>query len=113
MKLPALLVIAGVLGLGTTILFGANARGAGADDAQTTYFASGQIETRVEYQDGRREGAAERWYADGTLQSQGRYEAGRMEGEWRFWNADGSLDAERSGTYRAGVRTTDASERGS
>lgn len=110
MKLPTLLVIVGVLGLGTTLLFGANVRGADADLAQTTYFASGQLESRVEYQDGRREGAAERWYADGTLQSQGRYEAGRMAGEWRFWNADGSLDAERSGTYQGGARIAASSD---
>lgn len=105
MRLPFLLSGLGILGLSATLLFGQG--GADSDPAQTTYFASGQIETRIEYQDGRREGLAQRWYADGSKLSEGRYVAGRMEGEWQFWNADGSIDRARSGTYQAGARVED------
>lgn len=113
MKLPSLLAIAGVLGLGTTLLFGANLRSSGSDRSQTTYYASGQLESRVEYQDGRRAGLAERWYADGARQSAGRYVDGRMEGDWQFWNPDGSVDPQRTGSYRAGDRVGEPSVGGS
>lgn len=102
MKLPTLLAVVGALGLGATLLFGQGRTNARETDAQTTYFASGQLESRVEYAEGRRAGLAQRWFADGSKQSEGRYAAGLMEGEWAFWNTDGSIDAERTGTYQAG-----------
>ncbi|MBL8857230.1 MAG: hypothetical protein JNL28_01820 [Planctomycetes bacterium] len=106
MKTPTLLALIGVLGLGATILFGQGTDSEREARAQTTYFASGKIESRIEYDAGRRDGLGERWYSNGTKQSEGRYEAGRMEGEWRFWNADGTVDAERSGNYRAGDKVS-------
>jgi antitoxin component YwqK of YwqJK toxin-antitoxin module len=109
MKITSLLLFVGALGLGATLLFG-QGRESGADaNAQTTYFASGQLESRVEYADGRRSGLASRYFANGTKQSEGRFSAGLMEGEWKFWNADGSLDAERTGTYHAGDKIASGS----
>jgi antitoxin component YwqK of YwqJK toxin-antitoxin module len=104
MKLPTLLVLVGSLGLGATLLFGQGREATTATKAQETYFASGQLESRVEYDNGRREGLAQRFFGNGSKQSEGRYAEGRMEGAWRFWNADGSTDTERTGTYHAGDR---------
>lgn len=113
MKFPTVLALVGTLGLGVTLLFGQTMGSRSDAEAQETYFASGQIESRVEYADGRREGSAQRFFANGSKQSEGRYVDGRMEGDWQFWNADGSIDAERTGSYRAGERiATDASGAG-
>ena len=104
MKITSLLLLVGALGLGATILFG-QVRGSGNDTrAQTTYYASGQLESSIGYEDGRRSGPAQRFFANGAKQSEGIYAAGLMEGAWQFWNADGSIDAERTGTYHAGLR---------
>jgi hypothetical protein len=106
MRLTSLLVLVCALGLGATILLGQIGSCSAIDKAQTTYFASGQLESRVEYVDGRRAGLAQRYYANGAKQSEGRYAAGVMEGEWQFWNADGSIDVQRSGIYQAGALVT-------
>jgi hypothetical protein len=52
-----------------------------------------------------REGAWRFWYANGVLRGEGSYVDGLPEGPWRWWNHEGRFDAERSGDYRAGVRT--------
>lgn len=77
--------------------------------AQTTYYANGQMRSRIEYQDGHRQGLGTAWYASGAKQAEGTYTDGRMEGSWTFWLPDGSLDAERSGIYRDGLRLSDTS----
>lgn len=112
MKLTSILVLVGALGLGATILLGQGRDGGSDENAQTTYFASGQLESRVEYVEGRREGLAQRYFANGTKQSEGHFAAGLMEGDWSFWNADGSLDADRTGTYKAGERIANAAVAG-
>jgi antitoxin component YwqK of YwqJK toxin-antitoxin module len=102
MKVPALLAVLGCLGLfaaGGTLF----AR-AGSPAERTDFWANGQLRERVELEAGRPHGACQRWRADGARAAEGRYRDGRMDGEWSFWHADGTLDAERSGTYRAGVR---------
>lgn len=79
--------------------------------AQTTYYANGQIRSRIEYRDGHRDGIGASWYASGAKQAEGAYSDGQMEGSWTFWLPDGTLDAERSGLYRQGLRlsaSTDA-----
>jgi antitoxin component YwqK of YwqJK toxin-antitoxin module len=103
MKFPILILVLGALGWVATLHFAEGSAGA-AERAQTTYFASGQIESKIEYEDGRREGLAERWYSDGKKAAEGRYASGRMVGPWQFWNSDGSLDEQRSGNYRDGER---------
>lgn len=103
MRITSVLAIAGVLGLGTSLYF-AYGRPADAERAQTTYFASGRIESKIEYEAGKRQGLAERWLPNGTKVSEGHYEDGRMEGAWQFWNTDGTLNEARSGQYRAGQK---------
>jgi|GEM_PF-1637203 len=106
MKLPMILVLVGVLGLGVTLVARGGSSGPDENRAQTTYFASGKLESRVEIQDGKRHGRAERWYSNGNRMSDGHYVNGRMEGEWFFWNPDGTNDATRTGTYRDGEHLT-------
>ena len=102
MKLPLALLVAGSLGLFATV----GARES-QDDAQTTYFANGQMQSECRFQEGRREGPARRWFADGTLQAEGEYRAGEADGRWSWYRADGSLDVARSGLYRDGIRIGD------
>lgn len=102
MKLTLALLLAGFLGLIATV--GARSE---RPDAQTTYFANGQIKSEIQFEDGRREGAARRWFADGTLQAEGEYVGGEAEGRWTWYRADGSVDEARSGIYRAGVLVGD------
>ncbi len=103
MKLPILILVLGALGWAASLLLGESSTQA-SEDAQTTYYASGQLESKVEYEDGKRSGMAERWHTNGKKMSEGRYEGNRMVGEWRFWNADGSEDTQRSGTYEHGEK---------
>lgn len=77
-----------------------------ADDTQTTYFQSGQIQTRFTRIDGQREGAASEWYANGQERCAGEYLHGEREGAWVFFHSDGSIDAERTGTYVQGKRVS-------
>lgn len=112
MRLQTILATLGVLGLCTSLFLGYGRSTDPADRAQTTYFASGRVESRIEYSEGKRQGLAERWHASGTKLAEGRYEGGRMEGEWQFWNTDGTLDASRSGCYRAGEKVVDDTPRG-
>jgi MORN repeat protein len=104
MKLPVLILVLGALGWSATLLFGESRSHAAADRAQTTYYASGQIESKIEFEDGKRQGAAERWHTNGTKMAEGRYEDGLMVGEWKFWNADGTADTQRTGLYRLGEK---------
>ncbi len=98
MKLTLALLFAGSLGLIATV--GARSE---RPNAQTTYFANGQVKSEVLFEDGRREGPARRWFADGTLQAEGEYAQGEAEGRWTWYRPDGSVDEARSGLYRAGV----------
>lgn len=103
MKIATLLFLLGAAGLTANTLLGRDR--SSPEKAQTTYFASGQIESSTEFESGKKQGLATRWYANGTKLSEGRYENGRMEGDWQFWNTDGSLDAERTGHYALGTKT--------
>ena len=75
-----------------------------AEHVQTSWYASGRMESRAELEDGVREGPATEWYANGQERCSGKYAQGLREGTWAFYTSDGKLDAERSGTYSAGVR---------
>lgn len=99
MRLTLALFVAGSLGLIATV--GARSE---RPDAQTTYYANGQMQSEIRFEDGRREGSARRWFADGTLQAEGAYADGEADGPWIWYRADGSVDEARSGLYRAGVR---------
>ena len=103
MKFPILILVLGAVGWGASLLFGESSSQA-SESAQTTYYASGQLESKTEYEDGQRQGAAERWHKNGTKMAEGRYEDGRMVGEWHFWNADGTEDVQRSGIYAHGEK---------
>ncbi len=76
-----------------------------ADSVQTMFFASGQVQSRAQLEAGVREGAASEWYANGQERCSGLYKRGLREGAWNFYSEAGVLDAERSGSYSAGVRT--------
>lgn len=101
------IAICALVGLGglAAALGASDTRGAhDAANVVTSYFSSGQLQSEIAIEDGRKHGPCRRWFANGELEAEGRYEAGRMEGEWSFFRADGSLDRARSGTYRAGER---------
>jgi hypothetical protein len=107
MKLPILVLVLGAAGFCATRVVGAARSEASSDRVQTTYYASGKLETKYAYEDGKRQGTAERWHPNGQLMAQGQYREGRMEGAWQFWNADGTPDPQRSGVYEAGERVAD------
>jgi antitoxin component YwqK of YwqJK toxin-antitoxin module len=108
MKSLRMLFVAGALGLTATAATLLHRTEAAEDLAQTTYYASGQVQTRFEVGErGEKHGRFERFYADGTAQSQGAYLDGRMDGDWTFWNADGSVDEARSGSYVDGQRASE------
>lgn len=60
---------------------------------------------REAHMDGQLEGRCTTWYPTGQLESRGGYSAGRREGRWDFWLSSGELDATRSGTYQSDQRT--------
>ena len=95
--------------LGTILCFtGLTPFGSGpAEDAgkfQTTWYRSGQMQSRAELEDGQRQGAASEWYASGKERCTGVYERGLREGPWVFYTEAGEIDAARSGSYSAGLR---------
>jgi hypothetical protein len=108
MKWNNVLLLVGLLGLG---VIGATQglRAAGPEE-RTTYWANGKLQSRSHLADGVPTGRSERWYPDGTKQAEGSLREGRMEGAWSFWLADGTPDGERTGTYRAGVRSESGPE---
>jgi antitoxin component YwqK of YwqJK toxin-antitoxin module len=77
---------------------------AGADNTQTLWYPSGQVQSRAELENGVREGPASEWYGNGQVRCTGAYAHGVREGSWVFYTEAGAVDAERSGTYVAGVR---------
>jgi len=102
MKLNKLLLLVGLAGLGVV---GATQTARTVNpEAATTYWANGQMQSRMEQRDGVPDGKAERWHANGSKQAEGDLSDGRMEGAWQFWSADGTPDPERTGTYRDGQR---------
>lgn len=102
MKWNHVLLCAGLCGLG--VVGATQGLRAGAPAEQTTYWANGQLQSRAAVEDGVPSGLCERWHKDGTKHASGELRDGHMEGPWEFWLPDGSVDAERTGTYRAGVR---------
>lgn len=110
MKWNTVLLLTGLLGLGVVGATQGLAPRAPAE--RTTYWANGQLQSRVETVDGLPSGRSERWHADGTRHALGTLRDGRMEGPWEFWLPDGTPDVERSGTYRAGVREVESGTTG-
>jgi antitoxin component YwqK of YwqJK toxin-antitoxin module len=110
MKWNTILLSAGLLGLG--VVGASQGLRTAEPEAHETYWANGQVQTRVELSDGVPEGRSTRWHPDGTKQAEGDFSDGRMEGRWEFWNADGTADESRTGTYRAGVRIDEHSLEG-
>ncbi len=74
-------------------------------NCQTTWYRSGQMQSRAELEDGVRQGAASEWYASGKERCVGAYELGLREGAWVFYTEAGEIDVARSGSYSAGLRT--------
>ncbi|MFO1011469.1 MAG: hypothetical protein U1F29_15505 [Planctomycetota bacterium] len=62
---------------------------------------------REAHVDGQLEGVCTTWYPTGQLESRGRYSSGRREGRWEFWQTNGELDPTRTGTYLSDQRTGD------
>jgi len=101
------ITVSALVGLGglAAALGASDSRGpATATNVVTSYFASGQLQSEIAFEDGRKQGPCKRYFANGQLEAEGSYEAGRMEGAWSFYRADGSVDAARTGSYRAGTR---------
>jgi antitoxin component YwqK of YwqJK toxin-antitoxin module len=105
MKIPALILLAGLAGLTVSVRALQGTRDATESQTQTTYFANGQVETECETLDGRRDGLCRRFYADGRKMAEGSYVAGKMEGQWTFWLEDGTVDGARSGRFESGERS--------
>jgi hypothetical protein len=104
MKLPYLLLIAGVAGLAVSVHALQTRGSAGDDGKQTTYYANGQVRSETALIEGRREGASTSYYSDGRKMAEGAYSAGKMEGPWTFWRADGTVDSARTGGYHDGEK---------
>jgi len=110
MKWNTVLLMTGLLGLG---LVGAT-QGLRAPEAeaQTTYWANGNLQSRVEVDEGVPNGRSARWHPDGTKHAEGVVREGRMEGRWDFWLANGTPDVQRTGTYAAGIRLEESATTG-
>jgi MORN repeat variant len=50
------------------------------------------------------EGASTSWFPSGQMESRGGYSNGKREGYWEFWFPDGLRDEQRTGAYRADQR---------
>lgn len=74
--------------------------------AVVSYYGDGRPRSSTTFLEGSKHGPYEAWRPDGTKECEGQFEAGLREGYWRFWNDDGTADAERTGFYRAGRRTS-------
>lgn len=107
MKLPAVLLCLGMVGVTASLGALQTSRAEPGSEAQTTYYASGQLQSETEYRDGRREGPSRRWYPDGRAMAQGSYASGKLEGRWQWWQPDGRPDLARSGLYHDGERQAD------
>ncbi len=59
-----------------------------------TWFASGQIETQGEYEEGRRSGVWTRYWPSGVRRFQAEFRADRQEGWMHRWDARGNLESE-------------------
>ena len=57
----------------------------------TEHDANGQLVSRVEYRDGKRDGLSEAWYPNGQLAYRRGYAQGRESGEHTGWWPDGRL----------------------
>lgn len=102
MKWNTVLLGAGLVGVG--VVGASQGLRPDAPAEKTTYWANGKLQSRVETSDGIPNGRSVRWHPDGTKHAEGVLRDGRMEGAWEFWLPSGATDAERSGTYRDGVR---------
>ncbi len=96
--------------LGTLLYFsGLTPFGSGpaadADKYQTSWYRSGQMQSRAEIEHGLRQGPATEWYASGKERCTGEYEGGLREGPWVFYTEAGEIDTARSGSYSAGLRS--------
>ncbi len=55
-----------------------------------TRYRAGQIKSRIDYSDGRREGSFEAWFDNGQKMAEGSYRGDRPDGRWIFWDAEGN-----------------------
>ena len=54
-----------------------------------TWYSSGQIKSRIEYSQGRREGSFHAWFPNGARMAEGSYKDHRPDGRWIYWNERG------------------------
>jgi len=106
LKLPIALLLTGAVGLAASVGAFESTRSERAE-AQTTYYANGQLQSECGVADGRRHGTYRRWTADGVLVAEGRFEHGEKSGDWTCRLPDGTLDEALSGVWRDGVRIAD------
>ncbi len=54
-----------------------------------THYSNGQIKSRIEYVEGRREGSFSAWFENGQKMAEGTYQDQRPQGRWIYWNEKG------------------------
>ena len=55
------------------------------------YFETGQLEARVEYKEGLKDGVHETYYVNGRMEEKVTYENGKPNGIWELYNQNGKL----------------------
>ena len=68
------------------------------------YYDFGALQYKGKYEDGILDGLEELYSEDGYLMRKGNYSDGKKEGYWEYFNEDGTVEAEKTGTYKNGVK---------
>ena len=51
----------------------------------TAYYSNGQLESEINYKDGKRDGLYKRWYQNGQLQAESNFKDGKEDGILKVW----------------------------
>ena len=65
---------------------------------------NGQLLSKINFKNSRKEGAAEHYHDNGQLSQKGNYKNDKMKGFWEGYNEDGTFDTEYTGTFKNGVK---------
>lgn len=98
-----ILAAAGLIGLGLAVgiyFLVQNIQSSGREPVQVdlsrftgvheTWYSNGQIKSRIEYANGRREGSFSAWFENGQKMAEGSYRDNLPDGRWGYWNEKGN-----------------------
>ena len=57
-------------------------------------YANGQVKSKGETKDGKKDGKWTRWYESGQIWSEKHYKDGKKDGKWTLWNENGQMLSE-------------------